>query len=84
MNAPPEPEQDSPLAAIISDYAAGNLDRDQVELALHRAALDRGATWAQIGQLTGISGKEAKRRSHKLAERIRRDKAAAAEGTDLA
>lgn len=75
--------EDSSLAAIIGTVADGYpADGDEkavIELALITRLLERKATWAQIGAAQGLSGREAKRRAHKLRLRVQR---VAVAGTD--
>ena len=70
------PEQDSPLAAMISAVADGHLltalDKAQLRLAMVGEALGRGLTWAQVGAVYGKSGREMKREVHRLEVKIRR------------
>ena len=72
MTAPPE--QDSSIAAMISTVADGYpADADEkavLELSLITRLLENRATWAQIGAVQGVSGREAKRRAHKLRLRV--------------
>ena len=71
------PEQDSPLAAMISTVAEGQpvtaLDKALLRLQLVKQAKDRGLTWTQIGSLYGKSGKEMKREVHTLSKRVQRE-----------
>jgi hypothetical protein len=57
----------SSLAAMISTAPDGNTLR----LALIDRAKAGGASWAQIGAVLGISGREAKRNTHKLRRGVR-------------
>lgn len=70
------PEQDFSVAAMISavadGYPADAGQRAVIGYALITDALGRGATWAQIGAAQGISGREAKRRAHKLRLAVQR------------
>jgi hypothetical protein len=70
------PEQDSSIAAMVSAVADGYpADADEkavLELSLITRLLENRATWAQIGAVQGISGREAKRRAHKLRLRVQR------------
>ena len=72
----PPPEEDSSLAAMIGTVADGYpADADEkavIELALITRLLEQKATWAQIGAVQGISGREAKRRAHKLRITVQR------------
>jgi hypothetical protein len=77
----PEGGQDSSIAAMVSAVADGYpADADEkavLELALITRLLEGKATWAQIGAVQGISGREAKRRAHKLRLRVQRSVLAA-------
>ena len=68
------PEQDSSIAAMIGTVADGYpADADEkavLELSLITRLLENRATWAQIGAVQGVSGREAKRRAHKLRLRV--------------
>lgn len=79
MTAPPG--EDSSLAAVISTVAEGYpADADEkavIEVALITRLLEGKATWAQIGAAQGVSGREAKRRAHKLRIAVQRKAAAA-------
>ena len=71
------PEQDSPLAAMISTIAGGSpvthLDRDILKLKLVDQAQQDGATWAAIARaLKYPSGPEAKRDIRKLRAEVRK------------
>ena len=74
MTAPAE--EDSSLAAMISTggdgYPAGGDEKAVIELALITRLLEQEATWAQIGAVQGVSGREAKRRAHKLRIAVQR------------
>ena len=76
MTPAPE-EQDGSLAALIGAIADGQpataLDKDLLRLKLVRQAKDRGLTWAQIGTLYGVTGKEMKRDIHALDRRVQRE-----------
>ena len=76
MSAAPEPEQDSPLAAMISAVADGQmltaLDKAQLRLAMVNEALGRGLTWAQVGAVYGKSGREMKREVRRLEATVSR------------
>jgi hypothetical protein len=71
------PEQDSPLAAMISAVADGQLitgqDKAVLALKLIDQAQERGASWAVIARVLGIpSGKQAKKDVHALREQVKR------------
>ena len=81
QDQPPSPqaeaEQDSPLAAIISDVADGKpitrLDRDILKLKLVDQAQQDGASWAVIARaLKYESGPEAKRDIRELRAEVRK------------
>ncbi len=82
------PEQDSPLAAMASAVADGYLPSDLEKAILTLELIDKArshpampASWAVIGRvLGGISGREAKRRAHKLREQVKRAQALAGDG----
>lgn len=61
------PDQDSPLAAMIT---ALDVARARVEAV--DTALKAGATWAAIGTVYGLTGPEAKKRVHGLREQVKR------------
>jgi DhnA family fructose-bisphosphate aldolase class Ia len=69
------PEQASPLAAMISAVADGQLltrqDKDRMRLLMVDEALERGLTWNMIAVACGYpSGKQAKKIIHSLRERV--------------
>jgi len=70
------PEQDYSVAAMISavadGYPAGADEKAVIGYALIADALGRGATWAQIGAAQGITGRDAKRRAHRLRLAVQR------------
>ena len=74
MTPPTAGEQDDALAFIAGAIADGKpvtpLDKAILRLRLVRQAQDRGLSWAQIGSVYGISGKEMKREIHHLARRV--------------
>ena len=76
-----EAEQDSPLAAMISTVREGqlvtSLDKAILRLQMVQQAQDRGLTWAQIGSVYGMTGREMKREVHKLTARVQRELIAA-------
>jgi hypothetical protein len=75
VTPPTEAEQDFSLAAMIGTVAEGqqatSLDKAVLRLQLVRQAQDRGLSWAQIGSVYGLSGREMKREVHHLARRVR-------------
>lgn len=77
MTPPTAQEQDSSLAATIGTVADGQvataLDRDMLRLKLVMQAKDRGLSWAVIGALYGVTGKEMKRDVHALDRRVQRE-----------
>ena len=64
------PEQDSPLAAMVSAVADGKpvtaLDVAKARVEAVDQALKTGVSWAAIGAVYGISGREAKKKIHGL------------------
>ena len=75
MTIPPEP--DSPLAAMITSVADGQIltrhDKNRMRLLLVDQALDRGLTWNMIAVAFGYpSGKQAKKIIHDLRDRVKR------------
>ncbi len=81
MTTPAAEEQDSPLAAVLAAIADGqpvtSLQVAAARLEQTGALRAQGATWAAIGKaLGGISGRQAKRDTHKLAARVKRETAA--------
>ena len=69
-------EQDSPLAAMVTAISAGKpvtaLDVARARVEAVDTALKAGASWAAIGAVYGISGREAKKRVHGLREQVKR------------
>ena len=69
-------EQDSPLAAMISAIAGGKpvtaLDVARARVEAVDTALKAGASWAAIGAVYGLSGREVKKRVHGLREQVKR------------
>ena len=69
------PDQDSPLAAMVSAIADGKpvtaLDIARARVEAVDQALKAGATWAAIGAVYGISGREAKKKVHGLREQVK-------------
>jgi len=67
--------QDSPLAAMISAVAFGKpvtaLDIARARVEAVDQALKAGATWAAIGAIYGISGREAKKKVHGLRGQVK-------------
>ena len=79
MTLPAVPDQDSSLAARISTVADGHanpLDKAVLRLNLIDEALTRGASWAQLGTLYGMTGPELKRNIHKLRAKVRQQQLA--------
>ena len=76
MTAPAAPEQDSPLAEMISAVAGGKavtaLDIARARVETVDEALKAGVTWAAIGAVYGLSGREAKKKVHGLREQVKR------------
>ena len=74
MTAPAE--QDSPLAAMISAIADGKpvtaLDVARARVEAVDTALKAGASWAAIGAVYGLSGREEKKKVHGLREQVKR------------
>ena len=75
MTAPAE--EDSPLAAMITAVADGQIltrhDKDRMRLLLVGQALGRGLTWNMIALAFGYpSGKQAKKIIHSLRDRVKR------------
>lgn len=77
MTPPTAQEQDSSLAAMIGTVADGKpataLDKAMLRLKLVKQAKDRGLSWAQIGSLYGVTGREMKRDVHALDRRVQRE-----------
>ena len=77
MSEPAAGDQDSSLAAMISTVADGQdgaaLDKAALRLHLVDEALARGLSWATLGSLYGVSGRELKREIHKLRAKVRRE-----------
>ena len=77
MTPPAAEEQDSGLAALIGAVADGNpvtpLGAGMLRLRLVKQAKDRGLSWAQIGALYGVPGKEMKRDVRALGRRVQRE-----------
>ena len=76
MTHPAAGDQDSSLAARISTIADGQAsapDLTVLRLQLIDEALDRGLTWAQLGTLYGMTGRELKREIHKLRAKVRQE-----------
>ena len=79
MTHPATGDQDSSLAARIRTVADGHaapLDLTALRLQLIDEALTRGLTWAQLGTLYGMTGRELKRTIHKLRAKVRQEQAA--------
>ncbi len=78
------PEQDSPLAAMISTLADGKpvtaLEIAALRLHLIDEAIARGTSWATLGKLYGTSGRQLKRDVHKLRAQVRREQLTQAAG----
>jgi hypothetical protein len=74
VTTPPEP--DSPLAAMVTAIAGGKpvtaLDIAKARVEAVDAALRSGVSWAAIGAIYGISGREAKKKIHGLREQVKR------------
>lgn len=70
------PEQDSPLAAMVSAVADGKpvtaLDVAKARVEAVDQALKTGVSWAAIGAVYGISGREAKKKIHGLREQVKK------------
>ena len=68
--------QDSSLAAMISTLAEGKpvtaLDVARARVETVDKALAAGVTWAAIGAVYGLSGREAKKKVHGLREQVKR------------
>jgi hypothetical protein len=68
--------EDSPLAAMITAVADGKpvtaLDIAKARVEAIDQALRSGVTWAAIGAIYGISGREAKKKIHGLREQVKR------------
>ena len=77
MTPAADENQASSLAAIVSTIADGKavtpLDKNTLRLHLVDQALARGITWATLGRLYGISGRQLKRDIHKLRANVRRE-----------
>ena len=77
MTPPTAQEQDSSLAALIGTVAGGQpvtpLDKAMLRLKLVHQAKGRGLSWAQIGSLYGVTGREMKRDIHALDRRVQRE-----------
>ena len=77
MTPPTAQEQDSSLADLIGAVADGNpvtpLGAGMLRLRLVKQAKDRGLSWAVIGALYGVSGKEMKRDMRALDRRVQRE-----------
>jgi len=77
VTPPTAQEQDSSLADLIGAVADGNpvtpLDADMLRLRLVKQAKDRGLSWAVIGALYGVPGKEMKRDIRALGRRVQRE-----------
>lgn len=71
-----EPEEASPVAALISTLASGQgtqADHDRLLLRLIEQAQARGASWEQLARVLGYpTGREAKRAAHRLEAELRR------------
>jgi hypothetical protein len=85
VTPPTAQEQDGSLAALIGALADGQpvtrLDKDLLRLKLVHQAKDRGLTWAQIGSVYGLSGREMKRDIHALDRRVQRELMTARRGS---
>jgi hypothetical protein len=70
------PEQGSSLAAMVSAVADGQpvtaLDVARARVEAVDQALKAGVSWAAIGAVYGISGREAKKKIHGLREQVKR------------
>jgi hypothetical protein len=70
-------EQDGSLAALIGAIADGHpatpLDKNLLRLKLVHQAKNLGLTWAQIGSVYGLTGREMKRDTHALDRRVQRE-----------
>ena len=71
------PEEDSPLAAMISAVADGqpltSLGKARIRVLMVDEVRDRGLTWEQIARVYGYpSGKQAKKIIHALRDRVQR------------
>ena len=68
--------EDSPLAAMVSAVAGGKpvtaLDIARARVEAVDEALKRGVTWAAIGAVYKISGREAKKKIHGLREQVKK------------
>lgn len=68
--------QPSPLAAMITAIAGGKpvtaLDVARARVEAVDEALKAGASWAAIGAVYGLSGREAKKKVHGLREQVKR------------
>ena len=77
MTPPTIEEQDSSLAALISTVAEGKpltaLEKARLRLGMVDQARETGLSWAAIGSVYGMSGREMKREARKLRERVRRE-----------
>jgi len=77
MTPPAAQEQDDSLAAMIGGVADGrpatDLDKAVLRLRMVKEAKDRGLSWAAIGSVYGLPGREMKRDVHRLDERVQRE-----------
>jgi len=77
VTPPAAEEQDSGLAALIGAMAEGRLltdpEKDELRRGLIRMKKNGNVSWAVIGSVYGISGKEMKRQAHKLDRRVQRE-----------
>ena len=69
------PEEDSPLADMISTLAdgipAGDLEKSILRLKLIKEAQDRNISWTVLARVLGYpSGKQLKKDTHRLAEHV--------------
>ena len=80
MSPPTAEEQDAALAAMIGAVADGQpvtaLDKAMIRLKVITQAKER-LSWAAIGSVYGLSGKEMKREAHNLRVRVQRELRAA-------
>ena len=77
MTPPAAQEQDASLAALIGAVAdsqhATPLGKAILRLQIVKQAKDRGLTWAAIGTVYGLTGREMKRDIHKLSLRVQQE-----------
>ena len=77
MTPPAAQAQDDSLAAMIGVVADGQpataLDKAVLRLRMVKEAKDRGLSWAAIGSVYGLSGREMKRDIHHLDLKVQRE-----------